>query len=65
MRVPFRMNYKFTHKKLTPFVAAGITLNFRLKETEYENTVKFFGYFKDFPNNHNYFVQTSFLFHLN
>jgi hypothetical protein len=112
LRVPLQMNYKFTHKKLTPFIAAGITLNVRLKETEYEhdlvnlatrhfdymgslatiqpganaslgleyfasekvafrfkveyeNAVKFFGYFKDFSNNHNFFVQTSFLFHLN
>jgi len=35
IRIPLQLTYRFSYKKLSPFVCAGVAANFRLRYTEY------------------------------
>jgi hypothetical protein len=35
LRIPWQLNYNFSNKALSPFISIGLTTNFRLSHTEY------------------------------
>jgi hypothetical protein len=49
LRVPWQLNYNFSTKAFSPFISAGLTTNFRMKQTDYnQNLINYVTRFYDY-----------------